>query len=391
MFQRVGKQAFKKDLKNTLALCEILDNPHQKFRSIHLAGTNGKGSVSHMIAAALQANGFKVGLYTSPHLKDFKERIKINGKPISSQSVIRFVRQYKTEFEAIQPSFFEWTVALAFYYFSQKKVDIAIIETGMGGRLDSTNVVSPLLSVITNIGFDHMEFLGDTLEKIAGEKAGIIKANTPVIIGRTQNETQDVFLEKAKTLSSPITFADKQPKASISTDLKGGYQKENLQTVFTTIKVLKSRNLLSIDLQKAKSGLKQVTKLTGLNGRWQILSKTPKIICDVGHNEEGIKWVIENLKKEKFENLHFVLGMVSDKDHSKILIQLPKSANYYFCKPNIPRGLEVNLLHAKSLAAGLEGKSYASVKSAFTAAKRRASKKDLIFVGGSTFVVAEII
>ncbi len=390
MFQRVGKQAFKKDLKNTLALCEILDNPHQKFRSIHIAGTNGKGSVSHMLAAALQANGFKVGLYTSPHLKDFKERIKINGKPISSQFVIKFVKQYKGEFEAIQPSFFEWTVALAFYYFAQKKVDIAIIETGMGGRLDSTNVVSPLLSVITNIGFDHMEFLGDTLEKIAGEKAGIIKANTLVIIGRTQNETQEVFLEKAKTLSSPIIFADQQPRVIINTDLKGGYQKENLQTVITALKVLKSENILAIDLTKAKKGLKQVVKSTGLNGRWQILSKSPKIICDVGHNEEGIKWVIENLKKEKFETLHFVLGMVSDKDHAKILSMLPKNATYYFCKPNIPRGLEVNLLHAKSLAAGLEGKGYASVKSAFNAAKKRASKKDLIFVGGSTFVVAEV-
>lgn len=391
MFQRQGKVAFKKDLSNTLALCGVLGQPQTQFRSIHIAGTNGKGSVSHMLAAALQANGLKVGLYTSPHLKDYRERIRVNGKMVTKRRVTDFVKQYQKDFETIKPSFFEWSVALAFHTFAKENVDIAVIETGMGGRLDSTNVVSPLLSVITNIGYDHMEFLGDTLEKIAGEKAGIIKPGVPVIIGRTQKETKRIFISKAKETNSPLVFADQEKAIKLKTDLKGGYQKENVQTAYSALAYLKTRELLSIHLQKAKQGLRNVATLTGMKGRWQRLSEKPKVICDVGHNEEGVKWVKENLKNEKYNHLHFVWGMVSDKDHSKILSMLPKEASYYFCKPDIPRGLEANLLHAKALAAKLKGKSYTSVSNALAAAKKRASSKDLIFVGGSTFVVAEVV
>jgi len=391
MFQRDGKAAFKKDLSNTIKLCTLLKNPQNKIKSIHVAGTNGKGSVSHMLAAALQANGFKVGLYTSPHLKDFRERVKINGTPISKKAVVSFVLGNKLEFEKIKPSFFEWTVALAFYHFAKEKVDIAIIETGLGGRLDSTNVITPMLSIITNIGFDHMEFLGNTLEQIASEKAGIIKNEIPVIIGRTQKETEKVFEEKSKICSSTLIFADQTSNISLSTDLKGGYQKENLNTAYCALKFIKEKELLSINLVKAKQGLRQVAHHTGLQGRWQSISKKPRIICDVGHNEDGIKWVIKNLAKEKYQHLHFVLGMVNDKDHFKILSLLPKDATYYYCKPNIPRGLAVNLLHAKALASGLNGKSYETVSTALSAAKRRAKPNDLVFVGGSTFVVAEIV
>jgi len=389
MFQRIGKSAFKKDLTNTIALCNILDNPHKKFTSIHIAGTNGKGSVSHLLASALQENGYKTGLYTSPHLKDFRERIKINGEIISENTVIDFVNKFKNEFEKIKPSFFEWTVALAFYHFNNQKVDIAIIETGMGGRLDSTNVINPIISVITNIGYDHTEFLGDTLEKIAGEKAGIIKLNTPIVVGRKQNETTKVFVQKAKELKASLFFAQDMESPLLKTDLQGGYQKENLQTAFAALKIIQPE--FNIDLDKALAGFIKVYANTNFSGRWQTINNNPKTICDVGHNEEGIKWVLENLKSEKFENLHFVLGMVSDKEHDKILNLLPKSARYYFCKPNVPRGLDAEILISKAKNFNLQGNVYKSVKSALKAAQSNAMQNDLVLVGGSTFVVAEAL
>ena len=389
MLQRIGKSAFKKDLTNTIALCNILDNPHKKFTSIHIAGTNGKGSVSHLLASALQENGYKTGLYTSPHLKDFRERIKINGEIISENTVIDFVNKFKNEFEKIKPSFFEWTVALAFYHFNNQKVDIAIIETGMGGRLDSTNVINPIISVITNIGYDHTEFLGDTLEKIAGEKAGIIKLNTPIVVGRKQNETTKVFVQKAKELKASLFFAQDMESPLLKTDLQGGYQKENLQTAFAALKIIQPE--FNIDLDKALAGFTKVYANTNFSGRWQTINNNPKTICDVGHNEEGIKWVLENLKSEKFENLHFVLGMVSDKEHDKILNLLPKSARYYFCKPNVPRGLDAEILISKAKNFNLQGNVYKSVKSALKAAQSNAMQNDLVLVGGSTFVVAEAL
>lgn len=389
MFQRIGKSAFKKDLTNTIALCNLLDNPHKKFTSIHIAGTNGKGSVSHLLASALQENGYKTGLYTSPHLKDFRERIKINGEIISENTVIDFVNKFKNEFEKIKPSFFEWTVALAFYHFNNQKVDIAIIETGMGGRLDSTNVINPIISVITNIGYDHTEFLGDTLEKIAGEKAGIIKLNTPIVVGRKQNETTKVFVQKAKELKASLFFAQDMESPLLKTDLQGGYQKENLQTAFAALKIIQPE--FNIDLDKALAGFTKVYANTNFSGRWQTINNNPKTICDVGHNEEGIKWVLENLKSEKFENLHFVLGMVSDKEHDKILNLLPKSARYYFCKPNVPRGLDAEILISKAQNFNLQGNVYKSVKSALKAAQSNAMQNDLVLVGGSTFVVAEAL
>lgn len=389
MFQRIGKSAFKKNLTNTIALCNLLDNPHKKFTSIHIAGTNGKGSVSHLLASALQENGYKTGLYTSPHLKDFRERIKINGEIISENTVIDFVNKFKCEFEKIKPSFFEWTVALAFYHFNNQKVDIAIIETGMGGRLDSTNVINPLISVITNIGYDHTEFLGDTLEKIAGEKAGIIKLNTPIVVGRKQNETTQVFEQKAKELKASLYFAQDLESPTLKTDLQGGYQKENLQTAFAALKIIQPE--FNIDLDTALAGFTKVYANTNFSGRWQTIDNNPKTICDVGHNEEGIKWVLENLKSEKFENLHFVFGMVSDKEHDKILNLLPKNAQYYFCKPNVPRGLDAEILISKAQIFNLQGNVYKSVKSALKAAQTNAMQNDLVLVGGSTFVVAEAL
>lgn len=389
MFQRIGKSAFKKDLTNTIALCDILDNPQTKFKSIHIAGTNGKGSVSHLLASALQENGYKTGLYTSPHLKDFRERIKINGEIISENTVIDFVNQFKNEFEKIKPSFFEWTVALAFYHFNNQKVDIAIIETGMGGRLDSTNVINPIISVITNIGYDHTEFLGDTLEKIASEKAGIIKLNTPIVVGRKQNETTPVFEQKAEELKASLFFAQDMEPPILKTDLQGGYQKENLQTAFAALKIIQPE--FNIDLDTAKASFTKVYANTNFSGRWQTINNNPKTICDVGHNEEGIKWVLENLKSEKFENLHFVFGMVSDKEHDKILNLLPKSAQYYFCKPNVPRGLDAEILFSKAQKFYLQGNVYKTVKSALKAAQTNSKQNDLVLVGGSTFVVAEVL
>ena len=388
IYQRTGEIAYKADIGNIVKASEILKDPHLNFKSVHIAGTNGKGSTSHMISSILQEAGYKVGLYTSPHLKDFRERIRINGKMIPEKYVMDFVQQYKTDFEKIDMSFFEFTVAMAFNYFSEKKVDIAIIETGLGGRLDSTNIIKPLVSVITNIGFDHTSLLGNTIKEIAIEKAGIIKENTPLIIGKKQKESEDIFIRKSKEKNSVITFCTGKTKHQ--TDLKGDYQLENVRTVLFTIKEIQKQGF-RISEENIKSGLMNVVKNTSLLGRWQILQKEPLIICDSAHNEDGIKEIVKQLSEIDYKELHFVLGTVNDKNIDNILGLLPKKARYYFCQANIPRSLEKELLQSKSEKYGLSGEVYNSVSQALQTAKKKTEKEDCIFVGGSTFVVAEII
>ncbi len=390
MYQRQGKSAYKADLHNTQVLAEHLNHPEFKFKTVHVGGTNGKGSTSHMLASVLQEAGYKVGLYTSPHLKDFRERIKINGKEVSKQFVISFIKKHKPFFEQHTLSFFEMTVGMAFDYFSKKKVDIAIIEVGLGGRLDSTNIITPLVSVITNIGLDHTQFLGDTLEKIAGEKAGIIKPNIPVVIGEIQTETKSVFTETAKNNNSEIYFADQNITSILDSDLKGSYQQKNIKTVLQTLQILKQNNF-NISQKNIALGLNSVVSNTGLKGRWQILQESPKVICDTAHNKEGLTYVVNQLKTEVYNKLHIVFGVVSDKDLSTIIAILPKKATYYFCRPNISRGLDENNLKDTFKAHGFAGKSYSSVNEALSNAKKSAKPEDLIYVGGSTFVVAEII
>jgi len=415
MFTRVGSSAFKANLDNTIALCARLDNPQHKFKSVHVGGTNGKGSTSHMLAAVLQTAGYKTGLYTSPHLRDFRERIRINGEMIAEQTVVDFVQHHKADFDEIQPSFFEMTVALAFDVFAKEQVDIAIIEVGLGGRLDSTNVITPLLSIITNIGWDHMNILGDTLQLIAGEKAGIIKPNVPVIIGEYQPEVADIFIAKAKQENAPLVFASgewksevgnrksevgslnvtlvKNPELTIHNlqlDLTGSYQTKNIKSVLSAIERLNTLGY-TINSQDILTALSHVKTLTGLRGRWDILSHNPLVICDTGHNPEGITEVLKNIAATPYNQLHFVIGMVNDKDHSKVLNMLPKDAIYYFCKPDIPRGLDAESLKLKAESFGLHGLAYANVAVAFTAAKQAAHADDLVFVGGSTFVVAEVV
>ena len=389
MYQRVGSAAYKSDLNNTIELCKILDNPELKFKSIHIAGTNGKGSTSHMIASILQESGYKVGLYTSPHLKDFRERIKINGEMIREQDVISFVENYQNKFEAIQLSFFEWTVGLAFDYFAKNNVDIAVIETGLGGRLDSTNVIIPEVSVITNIGLDHTQFLGNTIEKIAVEKAGIIKKGIPVVIGERQEEIKHIFHERALELSTSLLFAS-DSDIQLKTDLKGNYQKSNIKTAVSSINILQEQGW-EVPKSSIQQGLKNVVKNTGLLGRWQTLQYNPQIICDTGHNEDGIKIIVNQLRETEYENLHFVLGMVNDKDISNVLSLLPKDAKYYFCKANIPRALDAYELKISANKIGLEGESFPSVLEALRGAKNTAKENDLIFIGGSTFVGAEAL
>ncbi|WDF57467.1 bifunctional folylpolyglutamate synthase/dihydrofolate synthase [Mucilaginibacter sp. KACC 22063] len=412
MFTRVGTSAFKKDLTNTLALCKVLDHPQHQFKSVHIGGTNGKGSTSHMLAAVLQTAGYKTGLYTSPHLRDFRERIRINGEMISEQEVIDFVADHSADFEQIEPSFFEMTVALAFDHFAKHKVDIAIIEVGLGGRLDSTNVIRPLLSIITNIGWDHMNLLGDTLPLIASEKAGIIKENTPVIIGEYQDEVANVFTKKAEEQQAPIIFASQlweitpltkqnnllsiqatdtgNQTSDYELDLTGTYQLKNVKNVLAAVEELNSQGFI-ISEDHIKTALKQVQKLTGLAGRWQTLSTDPLTICDTGHNPEGVQEVLKNIASVKYDHLHFVIGVVNDKDLSKILAMLPKDATYYFSKPDIPRGLDAESLYQQATQAGLNGATYPSVKKALQAAQAAAQSNDLVFVGGSTFVVAEVV
>lgn len=390
MFQRIGKKAFKKDLSNTLLLVEHLNHPENKFKSIHVAGTNGKGSVSHMLASVFQSAGFKTGLYTSPHLKDFRERIRINGRVIPKLDVVSFIEDNQTFLGDNHLSFFEMSVGMAFDYFEKQKVDIAIIETGMGGRLDSTNIITPELSVITNIGLDHTAFLGDNLTEIAGEKAGIIKENIPVVIGEKQKETEVVFKKASEKSNSNILFAEDFKFQKYHTDLKGDYQKKNLHTVLTSIKVLKEKGW-KLSEEAIINGLNNVKLHTGLQGRWELLREKPRVICDTAHNAEGLKYVLKQLQKESFTNLHIVLGMVNDKDLSSILPLFPKNAFYYYAKPDVPRGLEAENLKVQSEKMGLKGEAFSSVSKAYQAAVSGALDQDLVFVGGSNFTVAEII
>jgi len=385
MYQRSGSIAYKKDIGNIIKASEILGNPHLDFKSIHIAGTNGKGSTSHMISSILQEAGYKVGLYTSPHLKDFRERIKINGNIISKRLVINFIKKHKSNFEKIHMSFFELTVAMAFNYFSEENIDIAVIECGLGGRLDSTNIILPEVSVITNISLDHTDLLGDTLEKIALEKSGIIKKNTPVIIGRKQKETKRIFEQKASKENSKIIYAK---NFNYKCDLKGHYQKENIDTAITTIKNL---NKFKIDEKDIKKGLNNIVKNTSLLGRWQIISTEPLIICDTAHNIDGLNEVVNQINKIQFNNLHFIIGLVNDKNIDSILSILPKKAYYYFCQADVPRAMNKTDLQTESKKFNLKGEVFPSVKKALNQAKKRAKRNDLIFVGGSTFVVAEII
>ncbi len=412
MFQRIGASAFKKDLSNTIALCEYLGNPHRKFKSIHVAGTNGKGSTSHSIAAVMQVAGYKTGLYTSPHLKSFTERIRVNGTEIPEDKVIEFVEKHKPFIEELKPSFFELTVAMAFDHFAQEQVDIAVIEVGMGGRLDSTNVIDPILSIITNIGFDHKEFLGNTLPEIAFEKAGIIKPNRPVVISQTQSETKDVFLKKALEGNAPIQFADviykidkvsdqsapglysvhnleSNSKEVIPFQLQGDYQRFNLPGILLAIDELKKLGF-PINKEAIHLGLANVASLTGLRGRWQTLSHSPLTICDTGHNEDGIRMVVDQLQSLPKNRLHFVIGMVRDKDIDGVLNLLPKDAIYYFTQAQIPRALEAQELREKASNFQLFGEAYQEINAAIQAAKSNAANDDVIFIGGSTFVVAEI-
>lgn len=404
--------AFKKDLTNIRALCEALGQPHERLRAIHIAGTNGKGSTAHMLASVLQAAGLKVGLYTSPHYRDFRERIKINGELMPEEAVVDFVEQYETLFQTIKPSFFEITVAMAFDYFAKKEVDWAVVEVGMGGRLDSTNILMPELCVITNISYDHMQFLGETLPEIAGEKAGIIKPGVPVVISETQEETQEVFHRKAAEESAPIIFADQQYEArlvqsgfevshydiyrkgalhleQLELNAYGEYQRKNLQAVLQAIESLHPKQLVSET--QLRAGLRELRASTRFIGRWQVLGKTPLILCDSAHNEAGISMAMQELDRLSYEKLHIVYGMVSDKDPEKVLRLLPREATYYFARPDIPRGLEAAKLAEVALRLSLKGLVYPSVNEALEAARNEAGAEDLIYVGGSIFVVAEVV
>lgn len=416
MFQRVGQAAYKADLSNTIALCKALGNPEKGFRAIHIAGTNGKGSVSHFLASILQSAGYKTGLFTSPHYLDFRERIKINGQMIGEEKVLDFVITNTKIFEEIKPSFFEMSAALAFQYFADEKVDIAVIETGMGGRLDSTNVLEPELSIITNIGKDHTQFLGDTLAKIAVEKAGIIKSKVPVVIGESQEETNSVFTAKAKSTNSEILFADSNYHVSLASrsldpppfltvtvksknglafsdlnsGLTGNYQLKNIATVLQSVQVLQ-RLGFNITEKDIHHGLENVVEQTQMLGRWQVLSNNPLIICDAAHNAHGLRYVMEQLRNMSFQKLHLVFGTVNDKDVNEILELLPAKATYYFCKASVPRALDPKSLKRMAEAKGLVGLAYSDVTSALKAAKEKASKQDVIFSGGSTFVVADTL
>ena len=413
MYQRIGAAAYKADLNNTIQLLNFLDNPHNNFKSVHVAGTNGKGSVSHMLASVFQEAGYKTGLYTSPHLRDFRERIRINGEMIPEENVVQFIDTYKEKFEAMELSFFEMTVGMAFDYFSKEKIDIAIVEVGMGGRLDSTNLITPELSIITNIDFDHIKFLGDTRAEIAYEKAGIIKPGIPVVIGETHPETEQVFIDKAKEGDSPIYFADQIfdcDKIHIESDteqqydvwknselymealeipLMGNYQQKNLTTVMCALDLLRNKFNLSEDI--IRDGIAKVIRNTHLMGRWQILNKDPLTIADTGHNVAGITEVVRQLAEMSYGKLHFVLGMVNDKDIESVLQLLPRGAEYYFCKADIPRGLDANILAEKAFDMGLRGQVFESVNHAYRSAVNNAHFGDVVFIGGSNFTVAEVV
>jgi len=391
MYQKIGAAAFKKDLTNIVNFARELGDPHQNFKSIHIAGTNGKGSVSHMLASILQEAGYKVGLHTSPHLKDYRERIKINGQEVSEDFVIDFISTNKIFLEDNKLSFFEMSVGMAFDYFSKEKVDIAIIEVGLGGRLDSTNIITPLLSVITNIGLDHTQILGDTLEQIAAEKAGIIKTGVPVVIGESRDETRNVFLKTATEKRSEIIFAEELRREKFGSDLKGPYQVKNIQTAVAAIKTLTERTPFQIRKNNLVEGLNKVKNNTGLRGRWEILQENPRVICDTAHNAEGLKYTMTQLATEVKDKLHMVIGVVSDKDLSRVLPLFPAQAKYYFCKPNVPRGMDAEILMQEASQFNLLGNSFSSVGEAYTTALKEAEAVDTIYVGGSTFTVAEVI
>ena len=393
MFQQVGGSAYKEGLENTLALDEHFGHPHHSFRSIHVAGTNGKGSCSHTLAAILQEAGYRVGLYTSPHLVDFRERIRVNGVPIPEEYVIRFVEEERSFFEPLHPSFFELTTAMAFRYFADEKVEVAVIEVGLGGRLDCTNIIQPDVCLITNISFDHTQFLGDTLAKIAGEKAGIIKKGIPVVIGETTPETKPVFLQKAHDVEAPIYFAeenDREDYPGVECELKGLYQAKNTRTVLTALPLLKEAGF-HLDEQSVRSGFAHVTELTGLMGRWQKLQDTPTLICDTGHNVGGISYIVEQLRQQTYHHLHIIMGMVNDKDIRGVLALLPKEATYYFTKASVKRALPENELKELASTAGLQGSCYPDVPAAVQAAQQKSLPEDFIFVGGSSFIVADLL
>jgi dihydrofolate synthase/folylpolyglutamate synthase len=411
MFQRIGPAALKNDLSNTIKLCDALENPQKRFKSIHVAGTNGKGSTSHMIASILQTAGYKTGLYTSPHLKEFTERIRINGVEISRSFVIDFVNRIRPMIEKIAPSFFEITVVMAFDYFASIEVDVAVIEVGLGGRLDSTNVILPELSIITNIGSDHKEILGETLEKIAFEKAGIIKRNVPIIVSEHQAEVEDVFVERSARLLAPIYFASDNYRVDqriskgrvvydafrgrdsifkgLELPLQGFYQTKNIAGVLLAIDMLRESKWMISD-DNVCVGLVQVVSVTGIKGRWQLLGSSPMKVCDTAHNPDGIKEVVRQIKAQVYDSLHMVIGVVKDKDISAVLQLLPQEANYYFCQSKIPRALDAGVLAEQAATFGLKGKVIPDVNEAIRYAESAASKNDMIFVGGSTFVVAEI-
>ena len=413
MFQRTGKAAYKANLDTTLALDAYFEHPHKKFKCIHVAGTNGKGSVSHTLASVLQSAGYKVGLYTSPHLRDFRERVKVNGEMISEDAVVDFVASHKKKFEELSPSFFEMTVALAFEHFSNEDVDIAVIEVGLGGRLDSTNIIDPLLSIITNISFDHTSLLGNTIPVIAGEKAGIIKNNIPVVIGERHIESESVFIDKAKSNSAPILFAEDEFELVgtdlqenfryltfknansgndffLKSDLLGIYQVKNIRTALVALNQLNQIgfNLTEEIIQK---GISNIVGQTSLLGRWQRLGNNPRIICDTGHNVAGVSEILKQLNSLEFKHLHMVIGMVDDKDIDEVLSLLPKHATYYFTKASIPRALNEEILKEKADKFQLKGNTFKSVSEALNASKNEADNDDLIFIGGSTFVVAEVV
>lgn len=409
LFQNVGKDAYKEGLENTYELDKHFGHPHKRFKTIHIAGTNGKGSCSHTLAAILQSAGYKTGLYTSPHLVDFRERIRVNGTPVPKDYVTLFVEENRSFFEPLHPSFFELTTAMAFKYFAEQHVDVAIIEVGLGGRLDCTNIITPDMCIITNISFDHTQFLGNTLEKIAKEKAGIIKSGIPVVIGETSTETRTVFQNKAAETHAPITFAEDESLvedwktgtdgyriyqtkdyADLEGELGGLYQIKNTNTILTAVRQLKQIGY-TITEQDVRNGFANVCKLTGLMGRWQTIETSPKVICDTGHNVGGISYIVEQLKHETYKHLHIVIGMVNDKDISGVLSLLPKDAYYYFTQASVKRALPAEEMAQKAYAANLQGSYYDNVQTALEAAKAKADKDDLIFVGGSSFIVADLL
>jgi len=415
MYQRIGKAAYKADLETTIQLLDKLGNPQDQFKAIHVAGTNGKGSVSHILASVLQEASYKTGLYTSPHLKDFRERIKINGMMIPEDNVVEFVSKHKDIFEELKPSFFEMTVTMAFDYFARENIEIAVLETGMGGRLDSTNVSTPVVSVITNIGHDHTQFLGDDIEKIAVEKAGIFKKGVPVVIGEKQHGVAEVFEKIAADKNTTIVYADEHVELkpiqrrdkskqyydvwfdnelyleNLASPLLATYQIKNIKTSIQVIELLRKNKTIHIERKHIAEGIEHTLDNTNLMGRWQILSTNPLTICDTGHNPEGLQAVLDQINQTKFKHLHFVFGMVNDKSPESMLFLLPKDATYYFCKPDIPRGMDADELKHHGFKAGLRGESYSSVTEALNSAVNNAGVNDLVFIGGSTFVVAEVV